>query len=435
MPWAPSYTNTPLSKARRNSCLEALALVGQNLPDTLSPLSAAVPQLDELTKATWFHAWKMGSHCVRQGTPRLYYPLKNPKHGAVSPKKRKNRAVSGATIIRHDSPQTRDTELKRRKLEESPNPDMPKDVRYARDLSRLAHYQGHPQPDPSASNNVMKDEAETLRIWLKCINNAPCVGETCRNCAHGLSDSVSEAAGSAKGRSDVDMELSELRQTTKELDGLNDMAEKVLREESNANVFSNTRDELDRAAAAFDERSNMAGRVTSGKWPKARPVTPPRSVVGFDEPNLTGLWTLPREVVEWDCSDTSSDNLWAPLALPKKDRPTELSQEEIQRNYAEFEEQAQRKAAGEAPSSATNGPSRKDSVATTDTVGDMDFERIFLGDSDEDGSWLASDVISNDVDGLSEDMEGLEMEGCEDGMGARDGVTVDEWLGRRIEML
>jgi hypothetical protein len=64
----------------------------------------------------------------------------------------------------------------------------------------------------------------------------------------------------------------------------------------------------------------------------------------------------------------------------------ELSQDEIQKNYREFEEVAKR---------------RKTNLATVLScdVGDMDFERIFLEDSELEG-----------VSGLSDDMDGLLME-------------------------
>jgi hypothetical protein len=70
---------------------------------------------------------------------------------------------------------------------------------------------------------------------------------------------------------------------------------------------------------------------------------------------------------------------------------TELSQDEIQKNYREFEEVAKRR--------MTDPTSR-----LVSDVGDMNFERIFLGDSE------VEDWNFEDIDGLSEGMSGLEMD-------------------------
>ncbi|KAI4628175.1 hypothetical protein J4E80_002313 [Alternaria sp. BMP 0032] len=69
----------------------------------------------------------------------------------------------------------------------------------------------------------------------------------------------------------------------------------------------------------------------------------------------------------------------------------ELSQDEIQKNYREFEAAAQRRMTD--PTYAPVGD-----------VGDMNFERIFLGDSE------AEDLSLGDISGLSEDMSGLDMD-------------------------
>jgi len=76
----------------------------------------------------------------------------------------------------------------------------------------------------------------------------------------------------------------------------------------------------------------------------------------------------------------------------------DLSQRQIQSNYREFEEWAMRK--------KTRG---------LGDVGDLQFERIFLGDSEEEwGSWGedadADADADDDVDGLSEDISGLDLE-------------------------
>ncbi|KAI4682258.1 uncharacterized protein J4E88_005148 [Alternaria novae-zelandiae] len=67
----------------------------------------------------------------------------------------------------------------------------------------------------------------------------------------------------------------------------------------------------------------------------------------------------------------------------------ELSQDEIQKNYREFEAAAQRRMTDPTPVS---------------DVGDMNFERIFLGDSE------AEDLSLGDISGLSEEMSGLDMD-------------------------
>ena len=69
----------------------------------------------------------------------------------------------------------------------------------------------------------------------------------------------------------------------------------------------------------------------------------------------------------------------------------ELSQDEIQKNYREFEAAAQRRMMD-----PTYAPVRD--------VGDMNFERIFLGDSE------AEDLSLGDIGGLSEEMSGLDMD-------------------------
>ena len=75
-----------------------------------------------------------------------------------------------------------------------------------------------------------------------------------------------------------------------------------------------------------------------------------------------------------------------------------LSQQQIQNNYREFEEQAR----------------RKDADMSRGEVGDLQFERIFLGDSDDDdeegGSW-SEDSGDMDLDG-DVDVEGLSEDGC-----------------------
>ncbi|KAI4689777.1 uncharacterized protein J4E84_003957 [Alternaria hordeiaustralica] len=69
----------------------------------------------------------------------------------------------------------------------------------------------------------------------------------------------------------------------------------------------------------------------------------------------------------------------------------ELSQDEIQKNYREFEAAAQRR---------MTDPT----YAPVSDVGDMNFERIFLGDSE------AEDLSLGDISGLSEEMSGLDMD-------------------------
>ncbi|KAI4949417.1 hypothetical protein J4E91_005156 [Alternaria rosae] len=71
---------------------------------------------------------------------------------------------------------------------------------------------------------------------------------------------------------------------------------------------------------------------------------------------------------------------------------TELSQDEIQKNYREFEAVAQRRMTD--PTYAPVGD-----------VGEMNFEHIFLGDSE------VEDLSLGDIDGLSEEMSGLDMGG------------------------
>lgn len=69
---------------------------------------------------------------------------------------------------------------------------------------------------------------------------------------------------------------------------------------------------------------------------------------------------------------------------------TELFQDEIQKNYREFEAVAKRR---------MTDPT----YAPVSDMGDMNFERIFLGDSE------VEDLSLGDIDGLSEEMSGLDM--------------------------
>jgi hypothetical protein len=86
-------------------------------------------------------------------------------------------------------------------------------------------------------------------------------------------------------------------------------------------------------------------------------------------------------------SDPGAQQLDHGISSARCHNSAQLSQDEIQKNYREFEEVAKRK--------MTDPP--------VSDVGDMNFERIFLGDSE------VEDLSLGDVDGLSEGMSGLEM--------------------------
>jgi hypothetical protein len=100
-----------------------------------------------------------------------------------------------------------------------------------------------------------------------------------------------------------------------------------------------------------------------------------------------------------DHSDASAANSASNVSDPGAQQPdhgissvschnsAQLSQDEIQKNYREFEEVAKRR--------MTDPP--------VSDVGDMNFERIFLGDSE------VEELSLSDADGLSEGMSGLEM--------------------------
>ncbi|KAJ4377497.1 hypothetical protein N0V83_000322 [Neocucurbitaria cava] len=81
-----------------------------------------------------------------------------------------------------------------------------------------------------------------------------------------------------------------------------------------------------------------------------------------------------------------------------------LSQEQIQQNYVEFAERAQRKAAEKAYY-ATTIPNFDGIVSPTDEV-DKSFEEAFLADSDADS---VAEEWSTELEGLSEEMETLDM--------------------------
>ncbi|CAO2647443.1 Nn.00g083650.m01.CDS01 [Neocucurbitaria sp. VM-36] len=106
---------------------------------------------------------------------------------------------------------------------------------------------------------------------------------------------------------------------------------------------------------------------------------------------------------------TDSDNSSAPDISPPNTatesshskQSTELSQEQIQQNYVEFEQKAKRKAAEKAYYASTI-PNFDGIVSPTDEV-DRDIERAFLADSEAE-DW------DSDVDGLSEELENLDME-------------------------
>jgi hypothetical protein len=375
--------------------------------------------------------------------------LDEPKQDTTSPKKRKQRAVSGApnqvlawTGFNNDH----DMELKRRKLEQAEDPSAHIDAAAAGDLHRMAHHLG--VADASVEQDV-KTVADALRTLLKCIEKVEYNDQSRRDLVYRLSGPVMAAMDIVHEK-----QLSELAQATKRMDELNhNTVAKLLENESRETQQSRTAHTMKFLNGAAEL---LESKIHENKMRKDTiPETKIRKTHQLPAPPRLCFESDYSVSIMDSSSSSGSDNTYSLYAKPyvtpvlppaSEARSVELFQQEIQKNYREFEEKALRK-------SVSTEFRRKDSTTTvsTDTVGDMDFERIFLGDSDEEGGWSSSpsgsdgsergDVVDEtgvdgdgegnaDVDGLSEDMDGLEVEVYVDEMEKKDGVAMEERLGR-----
>jgi hypothetical protein len=399
---------TPLSKTRQDACYRALTLVALLRPETVPQLKKVVPELNRFID-TDSCTHKPASQKISSDSVMHDVPMSESEQETTSPKKRKGRAPSGApnqvfawNTFTHDP----SIDLKRRKFEQAENPSAHINMTFAGDLHRMAAHLGVADPDPSADQDPeTKTVADALRMLLDCIEKVKPDDQHSRHLLRRLSGPIMEAAEIAH-RKEIFEQVAKLTRSTKKMDEMINEGFKILK--------------------------------------KTRP-------------QLRHLPTPPRLSFESGYSDAGSKSssgsddacdVFTISVLPKRDRSAELLQEEIQRNYREFEEKARRKSVGDRCDSAIGMHPRKNSytMASTDTVGDMDFERIFLGDSDGEESWPSSDNVVTDrvdangdvidgedevfdVNGLSEDMDGFEVEIYEDEMEKRDGITLEKRLG------
>jgi hypothetical protein len=116
--------------------------------------------------------------------------------------------------------------------------------------------------------------------------------------------------------------------------------------------------------------------------PFARPPTPPHSAMESDSSYVSASNSVSNS------SDLDSKKSVVEASSSYSFHSDELSQAEIQKNYREFEEVAKRR------------KTDPDTASSCD-VGDMNFERIFLEDSE------ASDAFDEGTSGMSDEMEGL----------------------------
>jgi hypothetical protein len=411
MPWA-----LLPSKTRQGKCIRALTLVGQRLPETVPQLKGTISELNKVINADGCYTQATASQNSREDSPMQDFRTYEPQHESVSPKKRKDRAISGVSSqvsSWNGFSHHRNVELKRRKLEQAENPNAHVDPTLQADLHRMAHHVGVSEPNTSTDDDAeTKTVAEALRLLLDCIERGKSSDQHQQNFIRRLSVPIFDAMELTHDEVDITLskQLSELSQATRKMGELNDKAEKLLQEK--------------RTEATPVQQPTPPPSLDSDAWAELD------AEILLEKKKLEASFVhTPRSS---DTGSTSSDTTYSfpELRLLRQnadDRAIDLKQEQIQANYAEFEENAKCEAATD---------SRKDSVATgsTDTVGDMDFERIFLGDSDAEDSWHLSDISVGleDVDGLSGlsgDMDGLEVEGYVDEVEDKDGRTLEERLG------
>jgi hypothetical protein len=143
--------------------------------------------------------------------------LDEPKQDTTSPKKRKQRAVSGApnqvlawTGFRNDH----DMEIKRRKLEQAEDQSAYVDAAAAGDIHRLAHHMGVAAPSVEQDVKTMTD---ALRMLLKCVEKVEHNDQEGRDLVCRLSGPVMAAIAIIHEK-----QLSELKHATGKMHHLND---------------------------------------------------------------------------------------------------------------------------------------------------------------------------------------------------------------------